>query len=104
MAIKEKKKKRGFLDGYETYDTSHGFGSKAEWRAAWNERMSHNKAKATLEENDPLVIMGFSSMPSKVELDKRYRELVMIHHPDKGGDTKQFIKIHAAWSLLTENI
>ena len=105
MSIKkEKKPKKGFLDGYKTYDTSKGYGSRAEWRAAWNEKMSSARDKVALEEDDPLIMMGFSSMPSKVESDKRYRELVMIHHPDKGGDAKQFIKIQAAWSILTDSI
>jgi len=97
-----KKPKKGFLD-YKTYDTKNGYGNCSEWRSAWNERMSHDLATSTLNRDNPLDVMGFSSMPSKAELDKRYRELVMIHHPDKGGDAKQFIKIQAAWSILTDN-
>ena len=30
--MKEKKPKKGFLDGYKTYDTSQGFGSIKDWR------------------------------------------------------------------------
>jgi hypothetical protein len=97
-----KKPKKGFLDGYKTYDTKGGYGHCSEWRNAWNERMSHDLATSTLNRDSPLDVMGFSSMPSKVELDKRYRELVMIHHPDRGGKAEDFKKVQAAWSLLTE--
>jgi hypothetical protein len=98
----EKKPKKGFLDGYKTYDPQHGFGNRSEWRAAWNDRMNHKDASVAIGEDDMLSVMGFSSMPIKVDLDKRYRELVMQHHPDRGGDPEMFKKVHAAWSLLTE--
>lgn len=104
MRTKEKKPKKGFLDGYKTYDTKSGFGSRAEWRSAWDERMNHNEATATLKKDDPFDVLGFSFKPSKAELDKRYRELVMKHHPDHGGDPIEFKRIHAAWSLLSEQI
>jgi DnaJ-domain-containing protein 1 len=104
MRTKEKKPKKGFLDGYKTYDTKFGHGNVSEWRAAWNEKMSHNEATSTLDKDNPLEVMGFDSMPSKSDLDKRYRELVMKHHPDRGGDPKEFKRIHAAWSILTEQI
>jgi DnaJ-class molecular chaperone len=102
--LKEKKPKKGFLDGYKTYDTKTGYGSRAEWRSAWDERMSHGQATAALDRDNPMDVMGFSSMPSKVELDKRYRELVMRTHPDRGGNAEDFKKVQAAWSLLSEMV
>ena len=33
---------------------------------------------------------GFASMPTVEELKRRYKELVMKLHPDKGGDTAKF--------------
>lgn len=100
----EKKPKKPFLSGYKTYDTRHGFGNRSEWRAAWDDRMGHGEATATLQRDDPLKVMGFSTMPNKADLDKRYRELVMKHHPDRGGDPVEFKKVQAAWSLLTEQL
>ena len=38
---------------------------------------------------------------SKIEdIKKAYRELVKIHHPDKGGDTQSMLEINAAWEIL----
>ena len=102
--VKEKKPKKGFLDGYKTYDTKEGFGNLGEWRAAWKNRMDHQEATTTLGRDDPLKTMGFSDMPTKIELNTRYRELVKIHHPDVGGDPVEFKKVQAAWSLLMERI
>lgn len=104
MKLKQKKPKKPFMSGYKTYDTASGFGSQSEWRSAWNERMDHNEATSTLERDDPLQVLGFSVMPSRNELDRRYRELVKVHHPDMGGNAKEFIKIQAAWSLLIERL
>lgn len=100
---KEKKPKKGFMDGYKTYDDRQGRGSRREWRNAWEE-MSHGDAEAALNKLDPLEVMGFQSMPTKAELDARYRELVKKHHPDMGGDAEEFKKVQAAWTLLTEKL
>jgi hypothetical protein len=100
----EKKPKKGFLDGYKTYDTKHGFGNRSEWRSAWDDRMNHKDASATIGADDPLSVMGFSSLPTRGELDQRYRALVMQHHPDRGGDPAEFKHVQAAWSLLTEKL
>lgn len=102
---KEKKPKKPFLSGYKTYDPKvEGYGNVNEWRAAWEHRMGSEAAKIALDKADPLQVLGFTSMPDKVELDKRYRELVMKTHPDRGGDAKEFIAVHAAWSLLSEKV
>jgi hypothetical protein len=101
---KEKKPTKGFMDGYKKYNTSKGFGNVHEWRAAWNERMGHQEAATVLERDDPLSVLGFDTIPSKYDLDKRYRELVMKHHPDRGGEAQEFKRVQAAWSLLSEKI
>jgi hypothetical protein len=99
---KTKKPKKGFLDGYETYDTSTGFGNTKEWGKQFHARMGHKEATAAVAEEDPLTIMGFDSLPTQADLDKRFRDLVFKHHPDHGGTAEMFKKIHAAWSLLKE--
>jgi hypothetical protein len=45
---KERRKKRGFLDGYRTYDTSNGHGGATEWRKAFTERMGLDEARSEL--------------------------------------------------------
>lgn len=41
-------KKKGFLDGYRTYDTSDGHGSRAEWQRGFTERMGLDEARRAL--------------------------------------------------------
>ena len=38
--------KKGFLDGYQTYDTNNGFGNARKWRKALYEKMSKDDAHA----------------------------------------------------------
>ncbi|MCL5117032.1 MAG: J domain-containing protein [Firmicutes bacterium] len=52
-----------------------------------------------------LVVLGFDAMPSTVEEVKaRFRQLVKTAHPDQGGDSQQFLRIHEAASEAEELI
>ena len=97
----EPKPKRPFPPKYPQYDTSHGHGNVEEWQRAWK-GMGHSEATVAVGKDSTLKIMGFDAMPSKTDLDTRFRELVKQHHPDHGGDPEMFKKVHAAWSLLSE--
>lgn len=37
---------------------------------------------------------------SKDEIKKRFRELALQHHPDKGGEAEKFIEIRTAYAVL----
>jgi len=100
---KPPKKKKGFLEGYRTYDATQGFGSVNEWRNLW-ERMSGSQAKAILQDGDPLIILGLSSLPTEKELDRVFRKLMLTNHPDKGGTHEQAKSIIAAYTLLKAKI
>ena len=50
--------------------------------------------------NDPYQILKVHPSTKLEDIKKAYRELVKIHHPDKGGDTKVMLKINAAWEIL----
>jgi len=54
-------------------------------------QQSSNYGGAPLDE--ALKFFGFSSMPNPDELKKRYRELALKNHPDKGGDTATFQRL-----------
>jgi hypothetical protein len=41
-------KKKGFLDGYRTYDTARGHGTAAEWRKVFAQRLGLEEARTTL--------------------------------------------------------
>ena len=50
--------------------------------------------------NDPYKILKIDPSAKLEEIKKAYRELVKIHHPDKGGDAKVILEINAAWEIL----
>jgi len=98
-------KKRSFSDvfaKYKTYDDSKGRGSVNDWRSKFQERMGREQAETIVKDDNPLTIMGFTSLPTLAELKKQYRELMIKNHPDMGGDVKKCQKIIAAYTLLEE--
>ena len=50
--------------------------------------------------SNPYQILKVDPSAKIEDIKKAYRELVKIHHPDKGGDTKVIIEINAAWEIL----
>lgn len=50
-----------------------------------------------------LSMLGLSQGATIEEIKKRFRELALKYHPDKGGDSEMFIKIFDAYKKLTEN-
>ena len=50
--------------------------------------------------NDPYHILKVHPSSKLEDIKKAYRELVKIHHPDKGGDAKVILEINAAWESL----
>ena len=53
--------------------------------------------------NDPYQILNVDPTAKLEEIKKAYRELVKIHHPDKGGDAKKMLEINAAGEILKKN-
>ena len=53
--------------------------------------------------NDPYQILKVLPSSKLEDIKKAYRELVKIHHPDKGGDAKKMLEINAAWEILKKN-
>lgn len=47
---------------------------------------------------------GLKKSSSDDDVKKKYRELVLKFHPDKGGDEKQFIKIQEEWEKYRTRI
>ena len=45
----------------------------------------------------------FNSIKSLEELKKLYKELAMLHHPDRGGDTATMQEINSQYHLFCEN-
>tara|TARA_B100001250_G_scaffold397820_1_gene405333 strand:- start:114 stop:770 length:657 start_codon:yes stop_codon:yes gene_type:complete len=49
---------------------------------------------------NPYQILRVNPNAKIEDIKKAYRDLVKIHHPDKGGDSKVMIKINEAWEIL----
>ena len=53
--------------------------------------------------NDPYKVLKILPSAKLEEIKKAYRELVKIHHPDKGGDAKIILEINAAWEIIKKD-
>src|ERR1051325_10778161 len=83
------KAKRGFLDGYKTYDDSQGRGSEREWRGAFRERMGLDEAEAFFADEaragrhaTPFEILGVSLSMTWGAVRSRYRQLMRENASD----------------------
>lgn len=96
-----KEPKKPFMAGYKTYDTSEGFGSAAEWRENFKERLGVEAATKIVGKNTPRSIVGVDeTCASWEDIKSAFRKAVMKHHPDRGGDPAEFRKVYAAYELL----
>ena len=54
-----------------------------------------------LQENNLYNILNIDENSTQEEIKKAYKKLIIINHPDKGGDAIQFNKIHEAYQILS---
>lgn len=54
------------------------------------------------QRTNALSILGLQDPVSHEEIRKRYKKLVMEHHPDRGGEKEKLQAINEAMSLLAE--
>lgn len=99
--------KKGFLDGYKTYDASKGFGNSKKWRNALHERMSREDAEYLLkrDKDTPYGILGIYSDASQAEIKTAFRKKIAEWHPDRNQHRveeaeEQSKRIIAAYTLL----
>ena len=52
---------------------------------------------------NPYKILGVSENDSHDIIKENFRKLARKHHPDKGGDADQFIKINEAYTTIVNN-
>ena len=50
---------------------------------------------------EALTVLELDAEACEASINRRYRELAAIHHPDKGGDPAVFIRIRQAYETLT---
>ena len=102
------KPKKGFMDGYKTYDTSRGHGSPSRWRQTMHERFTGEEATAILEAqtDTPEAILGIKPGASLVEIKSAFRQAMKKWHPDLNpgrlAEAEEMAKkINAAYSILS---
>ncbi|MBW8683499.1 J domain-containing protein [Chitinophaga rhizophila] len=83
------KKKKGFTEGYKTYDTSGGYGSAEDWRQALKDRLQQ---EADIQ-NEDFEILEVPVNVSEKDLKSAYRKLLQKWHPDKNPDDPENAKI-----------
>ncbi len=105
MRVKSGKKRLMPWDSvskYGSYDTSTGMGTPEEWKSIFDEVWSHQNCIDIIKEDSPLGILGLTLSATWEQIKSAYRSLILINHPDKGGDLEKCKKINAAYSLLKE--
>ncbi len=107
--VKKIKPKKGFLDGYKTYDTSEGFGFPSQWQESFNKRMSMEDAKLIMNEDDPYVILGVQRGDVIDVVKKAFRKMAMKFHPDKNPGLEKEMnekmqKIIAAYTIIIDSL
>ena len=100
--------KKGFLDGYKTYNPEvDGYGNSEQWKRAFNDRMGYKEAVEYLHDENPYSILGLRIGCSLSDIKKAFRKLIMKYHPDVNKELNADLmskKIIAAYSILCEKI
>lgn len=103
---KSNKPKRGFCDGYKTYNPDvEGYGDASQWKKAFNQRMGYDEAVNVLGSDSAYSILGILAGSTLSEIKAAYRKLAMKWHPDRNPNvdtTEMMQKIIAAYTFLTE--
>jgi DnaJ-class molecular chaperone len=60
--------------------------------------------KALAAPEQPFQVLGVGANASKEEVERAYRLLAHEHHPDRGGDEQQMMRINAARDALIEGL
>jgi DnaJ-domain-containing protein 1 len=104
---KSNKPKRNIWSDPSPYGTYQGdSGNPSSWAAAFEfAAYSREKSLGILINviESPFQILGLTPSATQEEIKTAWRKLVLINHPDKGGDRNKFEQIMAAYSILQGN-
>ena len=70
-------------------------------RTLWQSK--GNPARALLERQRALAVLGLPANATPQQIKRRYRTLAKRYHPDRGGDREQMQRIIAAYELLMKD-
>ncbi|MDH5737267.1 MAG: DnaJ domain-containing protein, partial [Gammaproteobacteria bacterium] len=60
----------------------------------WARYLANDEKQAALD------VLGLSEPLNKKHVERRYRQLAMQHHPDRGGDAERLVEINHAVAVL----
>ena len=83
---------------YGTYEGERG--NPNQWRAGFEFVFETSDTVKQLVGTASYVALDLLPTATKEEVQKKYRELARIHHPDHGGDPAKFRKITAAYEKI----
>lgn len=66
------------------------------WQSFSRRSVTHSEQQV----EQALAAMSFDAKPTLTELKRRYKELSIQHHPDKGGDAETFSRLQQNYELL----
>ena len=105
--------RKGFLDGYRTYDPEkEGYGSPERWRAAFRQRMGVDEAREVFRGRSygPWKVLGVPEGSPWGVVKSAFRRLSMACHPDRiivnkmtyEEATERFKELTAAYTLIDD--
>jgi len=105
MRTKSAKPKRNIWTDPSPYGTYEGTpGNPDEWRGFFKDAWDKATAQKLIgdDHETPYKILGIPLTATFSEIKRAFHKLIMLHHPDRGGDNETARKIIAAYTILTE--
>ncbi len=82
-----------YLD-WEHYHSANAESVEALMRTFWQKFNAYHQHESAYE------ILGIEKNANRKAIERRYRQLASLHHPDKGGKQAKFIEIRQAYEKL----
>lgn len=111
---KAKARKPGFMEHYDKPGRRYepeavGYGTPAQWRGAFAERMSLEEAEVVIGTGSPWAVLGVRQGASAEEIRAAYKRMAIKYHPSSARNAgkdqvllgKQFKQVLAAYTMLT---
>ncbi len=76
----------------------------AAWRIAYSHWVSRVARTVPMYTDEALKVLGLPATASVEDAKKAFRTLIMIHHPDRGGDIAKAVPIIEAWTQLKDGV
>ena len=61
-----------------------------------------NNCPNNRDDFNPYTILNVSKTATSEEIKRSYKKLILVHHPDKGGNVESFINVKNAYDILSD--